>query len=245
MKNVVMIGHAVKEAEVKTTTGGAKYGEFTVAVNRGKTKEGKDLGTDFFRVVTWNEAQAETWAKYVKKGSHVAVKASPVTGSYKDKDGDTINTLELRINAGDRVEFLGDGGSGDFNSTVVVGRLARDMETKTAGGSKVTNGTIAVGRGKDKDGNDLGADFFRISIWGEYGEKIAENNKKGSMLLVEGRMQAGSYEKEGKKFPTYDLISNKVVFLTKKQAEAAKADESAMPDNFEAAFEAVEEEIPF
>lgn len=75
---------------------------FTLAVDRLK-KDGQDQGADFIRIVVWG-AQGENCDRYLSKGRQAAVHGRIQTGSYKDRNGNTVYTTDV---IADRVEFLG------------------------------------------------------------------------------------------------------------------------------------------
>ena len=84
----------------------------------------------------------------------------------------------------------------------------------TQSGTSVTRFTIAVGRGKDQDGNDRGADFINCIAWRKLAENIAKYCTKGSQVAVGGRIQTGSYEdQDGTRRYTMDIIADNVTFL--------------------------------
>ena len=113
MNSVVLIGRLVKEPELRFIAGsGTAVTKFTLAVDKGlskaKKEELKGAGkptADFIRVVVWGKS-AEVAADYLDKGSKVAVKGSIETGSYKDKDGKTVYTTEVRADSYGGIEFL-------------------------------------------------------------------------------------------------------------------------------------------
>lgn len=86
MNDVTLIGNLTREIEVRYTQTKKAVGQFTVAVNNGKNKDGKELETDFINCVIW-ETQAENMQKYTKKGSKVAVKGSIKNDNYEDEQG--------------------------------------------------------------------------------------------------------------------------------------------------------------
>lgn len=86
MNDVTLIGNLTREIEVRYTQTKKAVGQFTVAVNNGKNKDGKELDADFINCVIW-ETQAENMQKYTKKGSKVAVKGSIKNDNYEDEQG--------------------------------------------------------------------------------------------------------------------------------------------------------------
>ena len=102
-----------------------------------------------------------------------------------------------------------------MNSVVLIGRLARDPElsytpnTQTA----VTRFTLAVDRPK-RNGEDQGADFIRITVFGRQAETCDRYLSKGRQAAVLGRIQTGSYKnREGVTVYTTDIIADRVEFL--------------------------------
>ena len=86
MNDVTLIGNLTREIEVRYTQTKKAVGQFTVAINNGKNKDGKELEPDFINCVIW-ETQAENMQKYTKKGSKVAVKGSIKNDNYEDEQG--------------------------------------------------------------------------------------------------------------------------------------------------------------
>lgn len=76
--------------------------DFTVAVNRRKTKNQQNPEADYFRVTVWN-ALAENCNKFLSKGKKVAVTGSVSLRTYTGNDGQNRASMEVR---GDEVEFL-------------------------------------------------------------------------------------------------------------------------------------------
>lgn len=102
MNNVILIGRLTKDPEIKYTRDQTAVATFTVAINRGKDKNGEDRGADFPRVVAYGRT-AENCERYLAKGRLVGIQGRLQTGSYKHKDGYTVYTTDV---IADRVEFL-------------------------------------------------------------------------------------------------------------------------------------------
>ena len=102
MNNVVLIGRLTRDPEVRYTSGSQMaVASFTVAIDR-PTRAGEEKKADFPRV-TVSGKQAETCEKYLAKGRLVAINGRIQTGSYQNKNGDTVYTTDVVAN---RVEFL-------------------------------------------------------------------------------------------------------------------------------------------
>lgn len=101
MNSVQLIGRLTRDPEVRYTSGQMAVATFTVAIDR-PTRAGEDRVTDFPRVTVFGR-QAENCEKYLAKGRRVAVEGRIQTGSYKNKDGNTVYTTDVVAN---RVEFI-------------------------------------------------------------------------------------------------------------------------------------------
>lgn len=103
MNNVSLIGRLARDPELAYTQGNnTPVCKFALAVDRPK-RNGEDQGADFIKIIVWNK-QAENCDRYLSKGSQIAVSGRITTGSYKNRDGQTVYTTEVTA---DRVEFLG------------------------------------------------------------------------------------------------------------------------------------------
>jgi len=103
-----------------------------------------------------------------------------------------------------------------MNATQLLGRLTRNVELRyLENGTALAQFTLAVQRSfKNKEG-EYEADFIRCKSFGKTGEVIAQYVKKGQQLIVEGSIQTGSYEKEGIRMYTTDVMVNRFTFVEK------------------------------
>lgn len=126
-----------------------------------------------------------------------------------------------------------------MNQVMLIGRLTRDPEIRYTSGSQmaVANFSVAIDRPPNKNG-DILTDFPRVTVWGKQAENCEKHLKKGLLVAIEGRIQTGSYEKEGQKFFTTDVVASRVEFID--WADKKKAEEDPHEQ-----FEAINEEVPF
>ena len=101
-----------------------------------------------------------------------------------------------------------------MNSVSLIGRLTRDPEVRYSANSQtaVAKFTLAVNRPFAKDG-EQDADFIGITCFGKTAELVEKYMSKGRQVGVTGRIQTGSYEKDGKRVYTTDVIADRVEFL--------------------------------
>lgn len=102
MNSVVIIGRLTRDPEVRyIASTQMAVATFTVAIDR-PVKQGGEKQTDFPRVTVFGK-QAENCEKYLAKGRLVGVQGRIQTGSYQNKNGETVYTTDV---IADRVEFL-------------------------------------------------------------------------------------------------------------------------------------------
>ena len=119
-----------------------------------------------------------------------------------------------------------------MNKAILLGHLARDPEMRyTPNGTAVTTFTLAVNRPKTKDGAEQQPDWISCVVWQKTAESCAEYLRKGSKVLVEGRVQTRSFDdKDGKKRYVTEVVGENVQFLTpKKQDEPITISDEDLP----------------
>ena len=111
-----------------------------------------------------------------------------------------------------------------LNKCMIIGNLGRDPEMRyTPGGQAVTQFSVAANRNfRDPQGEwQSEAEWFRVVVWGEQGERVAEHTRKGHKVYVEGRIQTRQWEdKDGGKRSTTELIADRVVSLERREPDA-------------------------
>ena len=97
-----------------------------------------------------------------------------------------------------------------FSKVIIMGNITRDPELRsTASGTQVCSFSVAVNRNyRDSSGEQKDqVSFFDCSAWGKSGEIIAQYAKKGSGILVSGRLDQRSWEdKEGQKRSRVEIV---------------------------------------
>jgi single-strand DNA-binding protein len=96
-----------------------------------------------------------------------------------------------------------------FNKVVLMGNLTRDPELRTTpNGQNVTSFSLAVNRSwKNANGEQQEAvDYIDCNIWGKPAEIVNQYMKKGSGILVSGRLQQRSWEQEGQKRSKVEVV---------------------------------------
>ena len=102
-----------------------------------------------------------------------------------------------------------------MNLVVLQGRLTKEPIVRYTPDSQlaIASFSVAVDRGKNKNGEDMGADFIPVKVFGKQAENCERFLGKGCRVSVQGRIQTGSYEKDGQKVFTTDVIASRVEFI--------------------------------
>lgn len=102
------------------------------------------------------------------------------------------------------------------NKVILVGNLGNDPDVKyTQGGMAITTLSVATTNvRKDRDGNQQEkTEWHRVKLFGKLGEIAGEYLKKGRQVYIEGRLEYGSYEKDGVKHYTTDIIADEMQMI--------------------------------
>ena len=112
------------------------------------------------------------------------------------------------------------------NQVILLGRLTRDAELRTtSGGKNVTEFSLAVDKGHDE------ASFFDVVAWEKTAELVNQYTSKGSKVLVQGRLDQQSWEKDGQKRSKVVVIANDVTFLDSKSEASSQSGRDVLPSD--------------
>lgn len=95
MNNCNFTGRITKDLTLESTGGGKNFVRFTLAVSRGKVKEGAQAA-DFIPCIAWNKA-AEIITQYMRKGSLIEVSGRLTSRSYETQSGDKRTAYEIAV----------------------------------------------------------------------------------------------------------------------------------------------------
>lgn len=102
------------------------------------------------------------------------------------------------------------------NKAIIVGRLGQDPELKSLQNNQsVATMSIATSEqwtGKDGQKQER-TEWHRVVVWGKQAENAAKYLKKGKQVYVEGRLQTRSWEDNGVKKYTTEIVATAVQFL--------------------------------
>jgi single-strand DNA-binding protein len=103
-----------------------------------------------------------------------------------------------------------------MNRVVLIGRLGKDPEFRyTPSGTALAKFTLATDRRK-RNGEEQPPDWHRITAWSKLAETCGQYLTKGKQVMIEGRIEYGSYEKDGVKHYTTDIIADNMEMVGSK-----------------------------
>ena len=124
------------------------------------------------------------------------------------------------------------------NKVILMGRLTRDakiMDSKGDDTGKMATFSLAVDkmRKKQEPGNDADAEnnahFIRCIGFDRNAEFLEKFGRQGVKFVVEGHLSTGSYEKNGMKIPTVDVVVENIQFCESK-GNGAKSETVDVPE---------------
>lgn len=114
-----------------------------------------------------------------------------------------------------------------MNNVVIMGRLTKDPDLRYVqvnGNTAVVRFNVAVDKNLSREKrqdmesrNQPTADFINCVAWGKLGENITKYTGKGLRVLVTGRIQTGSYERDGQRVYTTEVLANNIEFIDWKE----------------------------
>lgn len=144
-----------------------------------------------------------------------------------------------------------------MNKVILMGRLTHDPEVRySARGSSQEQTCIArYALAVDRRGKDAGTDFPSVVAFGKAAEFAEKYLRKGTKIVLTGRIQTGSYtNRNGIKVYTTDIVAEEQEFAESKAAagQAQQGNEQAAAgryptdgDGFMDIPDGIDEELPF
>ncbi len=135
-----------------------------------------------------------------------------------------------------------------------MGRLTRDPEVRYTANTQMANArfVVAVNRKLSKEKRQEAenngyptADFISCVAWGKTAENIGNYFKKGQRIAVSGRIQTGSYEKDGQRIYTTDVVVDSFDFVESNKDNNSNQENTAQDYGFNQATPTSNNELPF
>ena len=104
-----------------------------------------------------------------------------------------------------------------LNRVILVGNMTRDPELRhTPSGLAVTEITLAVNDSRKTQTGEWVEDtsFIDVTLWGRQAEIVCEYKRKGSPLLVEGRLKQDTWEQDGQKRSKIKVIAERMILMS-------------------------------
>ena len=121
MNNVSLVGRLVRDPEVRYGQNeSVSVAKFSLAVERRFKRDG-DPTVDFLNCTVFGKS-AEFTEKYFRKGMRVAITGRIQTGSYKNKDGQTVFTTEIIVESQEIAQSKSENNESSAHSNVEAGK---------------------------------------------------------------------------------------------------------------------------
>lgn len=120
-----------------------------------------------------------------------------------------------------------------MNSVNIVGRLTRDPELKTVGsGTELCSLRVAVDRAGPKQGDEIGAGFFDVTLWGKTAVVAAEHLSKGRQVAINGELRWREWETDdGQKRQAVEINGRSLTFIGSRDDSAGGGFEKPADDD--------------
>ncbi len=114
------------------------------------------------------------------------------------------------------------------NRVILVGNAGSDPDVRSTGaGTRVAHVSLATDRTFRLNGQEQSrTDWHRLTFWARVAELAERLIRKGTKLYVEGRIEYGSFERDGVSIPTADIIVQEFLLLESGSGRLVSADES-------------------
>ena len=128
-----------------------------------------------------------------------------------------------------------------MNSANLVGRVCNDVDLRyTRSEMAVARFNIAV---DDGYGEKKKTYFIPVTVFGKQAENCEKFVSKGNRIGVTGKIVTGSYEKDGRKVYTTDVVADRVEFL--ERGDRPRGEQEPMHETIPEGFSAMDEDMPF
>lgn len=122
-----------------------------------------------------------------------------------------------------------------FNKAIIVGRLGKDPEAKTVNDMSVSNFSVATDESyKNKSGEKVQkTEWINVVAWGRLAEICNQYLVKGSLVLIEGKLQTQKWDKDGVTHYKTEIVASAMKMLGgKPESESAPKQESTAQNQY-------------
>lgn len=142
-----------------------------------------------------------------------------------------------------------------LNNVSLVGRLTKDVDLRyTPSNVAVATFTLAVNRTFKNENGDREADFINCVMWRQQAEYLANYTKKGSLIVITGRIQTRSYDnQQGQRVYVTEVVAEQFQLLESRNSQGQQGNQGQAqqetPDFSRSAngnpLDITEEDLPF
>jgi single-strand DNA-binding protein len=114
------------------------------------------------------------------------------------------------------------------NRVTLLGNAGAEPDMRDAGsGTRVAHLSLATNRVFRQNGeSQRRTDWHRLTFWGRQAETVERYVNKGAKLYIEGRIEYGSYDRDGVAVPTVDVVVEEFVMLDPRPIDTDEAAEA-------------------
>lgn len=117
----------------------------------------------------------------------------------------------------------------DFNG---IGRITKDLQlNKTTNGYSALRFSIAIDRPKKQNETEKKTDYIPIVAFGDLADAIQKYCHKGSLIAVNGSIRTNTYEQNGQRKFSTEVLANGVKFLEPRQQQTTVQQSSTYEDS--------------
>jgi single-strand DNA-binding protein len=113
-----------------------------------------------------------------------------------------------------------------MNAVHLTGRLTNDVSLREHGDTKIAQLRLAIPRGRDRNGEDRGADFVDVVCFGRQAEVCHDYLGKGRRIAIEGRLHHDEWDGENGRRQKLEVIATSVEFLDARKADSEPSEEA-------------------
>lgn len=105
--------------------------------------------------------------------------------------------------------------SRSVNKVILIGNVGRDPDIQTtATGTKVAHISLATSRRIPREeASEERTEWHRLTFWDRLAEIVEDYVRKGERIFIEGRMEYGSFERDGVTIPAAEIVVRELVLL--------------------------------
>ncbi len=114
------------------------------------------------------------------------------------------------------------------NRVTLLGNAGADPDVRETGsGTRVAHLSLATNRVfRQNGGPQRRTEWHRLTFWGNQAETVDRYVNKGAKLYIEGRIEYGSYDRDGVAIPTVDVVVEDFVMLDPRPVEEDEPEET-------------------